>query len=102
MVADVWEWEMENINNTARCCVVCNIPLLNKMGPKSIILCKKCRHKKWHQENKDARSLYQRQWREENKDYYKQYNREQLLKACHHTNLQPLWARDNIIKGARM
>lgn len=26
-------------------------------------------------------------------------NREQLLEACHYTNLQPLWALDNIRKG---
>ncbi len=28
-------------------------------------------------------------------------DREQFLRACHYTNLQPLWAIDNIKKGAR-
>jgi hypothetical protein len=26
-------------------------------------------------------------------------DREQVKQACHYTNLQPLWARDNIVKG---
>lgn len=29
-------------------------------------------------------------------------DREQFLKACHHTNLQPLWAEDNLRKGFRV
>ncbi len=29
-------------------------------------------------------------------------DREQFLRACHYTNLQPLWAVDNIRKGARV
>lgn len=29
-------------------------------------------------------------------------DREQLLKVCHYTNLQPLWAADNMSKGAKV
>lgn len=34
--------------------------------------------------------------------YYNLSIREQFLKACHYTNLQPLWALENLQKGNRM
>lgn len=27
---------------------------------------------------------------------------EQLKQVCHYTNLQPMWARDNLSKGAKL
>lgn len=35
-------------------------------------------------------------------DSFELTNREQFLKACHYTNLQPLWAIHNLSKGARL
>jgi hypothetical protein len=29
-------------------------------------------------------------------------DREQFLKACHYTNLQPLWAKENLSKGNKI
>ncbi len=35
-------------------------------------------------------------------DAFNLENRDELLKACHYTNLQPLWAEDNLKKGAKL
>ena len=29
-------------------------------------------------------------------------DRKQLLEVCHYTNLQPLWAKDNLIKSDKL
>ena len=31
-------------------------------------------------------------------DFYNLQNRDEFLKACHYTNLQPLWAEENLKK----
>lgn len=35
-------------------------------------------------------------------DYFDLTNREQLLKAVHYTNLQPMWAEENLSKGCKL
>ena len=34
--------------------------------------------------------------------YYDLQDKNQLALACHYTNLQPLWAKENISKGAKI
>ena len=33
---------------------------------------------------------------------YEDMSKEELLKLCHYTNLQPLWARDNLTKSNKL
>ncbi len=33
-------------------------------------------------------------------DFFNLQNKEELLKACHYTNLQPMWAEENLSKGS--
>ena len=35
-------------------------------------------------------------------DFFNLTDKIQLSKACHYTNLQPLWAFDNLSKGSKL
>ncbi len=56
-------------------------------------------------ENWTRVDLHERAWNVDHKiplDFFDLTDREQFLRACHYTNLQPMWARENISKGARV
>ena len=49
--------------------------------------------------------LHEKAWNIDHKiplDFFDLSDREQFLRACHYTNLQPMWAVENLKKGNRM
>lgn len=58
--------------------------------------------KKYHEQHKKAIQERGKKYRENNKEKYLKRHKEQFLKACHYTNLQPMWHIENIKKGNRI